>query len=98
VPITVTERSKERSVFARLNTEIMGWNLIRGMDICVSSVFVLSGVGRADPPSKESYKLSIRFIISKFILNGNGPESLMHQGRRIRQLYCVLLGCRIISA
>jgi phage tail sheath gpL-like len=25
---------------------------------------------RADPPSKESYQLSIRFIISELILNG----------------------------
>jgi mannitol-specific phosphotransferase system IIBC component len=37
---------------------------------------------RADPPYEESYRLSIIFIISELILNGNRPESLIRQGRR----------------
>jgi hypothetical protein len=34
-PITVTARSKAWTVFARSNTEIVGSNPIRGMDVCV---------------------------------------------------------------
>jgi hypothetical protein len=37
--------SKARNVLARLNTGMVGWNLTRGMDVCVYSVFVLSRVG-----------------------------------------------------
>jgi hypothetical protein len=45
MPITVAERSKARNVFARLNTDIMGLNPTRGMDVCLYSVFLLPCVG-----------------------------------------------------
>jgi hypothetical protein len=53
---------------------------------CFDTVYVLSRVGRglatADLPSKEVYRLSVRSIISELILNGNRPDSLIHQRRR----------------
>jgi hypothetical protein len=53
------------------------------------SVFVLSCVyvaalRRADLPSKESYQLSTRLIISELILNGNRQNSLIRQGGKRR--------------
>jgi hypothetical protein len=61
--ITVTAQSKAWNVFARPNAGIVGSNPTQGMDVCLHYfVFVLSCVGsalrRADPPSKESYRLS----------------------------------------
>jgi hypothetical protein len=44
-----------------------------------------SALRRADPPSKESYQLSIGFIISELILNGDRSEKLIRQGRRRRR-------------
>jgi hypothetical protein len=35
MPITVTARSKSSTVIARINTEIVGSNPIRGMDVCM---------------------------------------------------------------
>jgi hypothetical protein len=45
-PVTVAERSKARTVFARSEAEIGGSNPTQGMDVgvCVNSVFVLSCV------------------------------------------------------
>jgi hypothetical protein len=45
-PIAVATRSKELNVFARSNTEILGSNLTKGMDVslCAYSAFVLSCV------------------------------------------------------
>jgi heme exporter protein D len=40
---------------------------------------------RPDPPSKESYLLSVRFIISKFIVNVNRPKGIIRQVRRRRR-------------
>jgi hypothetical protein len=62
LPITVAARSKAWTVFALSNTGIMGSNQNSGKDVCV---FVLSCVQvvalrRADPPSKESYRLCKR--------------------------------------
>jgi hypothetical protein len=37
-PIAVAARSKARTVFARSNTAIVGWNPTGGMDVCVCSV------------------------------------------------------------
>jgi hypothetical protein len=58
MPITVTARSKAWAVFARSNTGIVDSNPTQG----VYSVFVLFcalvvAFRRADPPSKESYRL-----------------------------------------
>jgi hypothetical protein len=68
MPVTEVARSEAWTVFARSNAGIVGSNPTQGMDICIMcvySVFVLSCVQvealrRADPPSKESYRLSIR--------------------------------------
>jgi hypothetical protein len=65
LPITVAARSKAWTVFALSNTAIVSPNPTQGMDVCERfSVFVLSSVyvaalQRADPPSKETYRLSI---------------------------------------
>jgi hypothetical protein len=69
----------------------MGSNPTGGTDVrlrlfCVSVVLCTSlPCSRADPPSKESYRLSVRFIISELLLNVNRPEVLIRQGgiRRI---------------
>jgi hypothetical protein len=67
-PITMAARSKAWTELARSNTWIVGSNPTQGMDVCVCvcvySVFMLSymsvaALRRADPPSKESYRLSI---------------------------------------
>jgi hypothetical protein len=60
----VAERSKVLIFFIRSDTDIMCSNSIKGIDVYVYSVFVLSctlvqGLRRADPPSKESYRLCI---------------------------------------
>jgi hypothetical protein len=70
-PITVAARSKACSVFARLNTGIVGSNPTRGMiSVCVYSVFVLfcvyeAGLRRADSPFKESYRLCTDYKTEK---------------------------------
>jgi hypothetical protein len=69
-PTTVTERSKTWNIFARSNTEVVGSNPTRGMDVCLRLFYVcvvsrkVAALRRADPPSKESYRLCIGFIIS----------------------------------
>jgi hypothetical protein len=45
-PITLTALSKARNIFTCSNTEIVGLNPTRGMDVCVCSVFALSCIGR----------------------------------------------------
>jgi hypothetical protein len=42
---------------------------------------------QADHPLKESYKLSIKFLVTELILNGNRPEGLIHQGGRRKVSY-----------
>jgi hypothetical protein len=42
-------------------------------------------VRRAGYPYKKNYQLSIRFIISYVILNGNSPKSLTCKGGRRRK-------------
>jgi hypothetical protein len=54
-------------------------------NVYVLSAFMLSCVvvalRRADSPSKKSYRISVRLIISELFLNRNGPDSLIRQGR-----------------
>jgi hypothetical protein len=63
--ITVAERSQTRTVSASSVSKIVGSNPTRGLDVYVRLFsFVLSCVHvevlrRADPPSKESYRLCI---------------------------------------
>jgi hypothetical protein len=66
-PTTVAARSKAWTVFAPSNAGIMGSNPNQGIDVCVCvySKFVLfcvqaEALRRADPPSKESYRLCRR--------------------------------------
>jgi hypothetical protein len=68
-PIIVAVLSKTRNVFARSNTEIVGSNPTRGMDVCLRFPRVCFVVCMWRPwegliPVQESYHLSIRFIIS----------------------------------
>jgi hypothetical protein len=75
-PITVAARSKTWTVSARSNAGIVGWiSLEAWTSVCVHSVFVLSCVSvaalrRADPPSKESYRLC---TVSRNWKSGHGP-------------------------
>jgi hypothetical protein len=64
VSITSAARCKARTVMAHSKNGLMGSNSTRAVDICVYYVFVLSCVyvgsfRRADPQSKESYRLRI---------------------------------------
>jgi hypothetical protein len=48
-PVTLAARSKARTVFARSNAGIMGWNPTQGMDVCIVCVYsacVVLCVGR----------------------------------------------------
>jgi hypothetical protein len=64
LPITVAAQSRARTVFAGSNTGIVGSNPTRGTDVnvrlfCVRVVLREAALRRADPPSKESYRLCI---------------------------------------
>jgi hypothetical protein len=50
-------RSKAWTVFARSNAEIVGSNPTQGMDVFVLFCVYVAALRRADPPSKESYRL-----------------------------------------
>jgi hypothetical protein len=52
--------------------------------LCLCSPVKVTALRRAGHPPKESYRLSIRFVISSLILNGDKPDSLILQGRRIK--------------
>jgi hypothetical protein len=62
-PVTVTERSKACTVFARLEAGILDSNPTQGMDVWYVYVFILcvrctvEALQRADHSSKESYHL-----------------------------------------
>jgi hypothetical protein len=63
-PIIVAARSKARTVFACSDTGAVGSNPTLAVDVCVYSVFALfcvyvQALRRADPPSKESYRLCL---------------------------------------
>jgi hypothetical protein len=66
----MSPQSKAWTVFARLNTGVVGSNPTRGMDVCVRlfCVCVLcvgSGLAAGWSPSKESYRLCIGLRIWK---------------------------------
>jgi hypothetical protein len=55
----VAAQSKAWNVFTSSNIGIVGSNPTQGMDVCVYSVFVqVAALRWADPPSKETYRLS----------------------------------------
>jgi hypothetical protein len=63
VPITVAERSKSCTAFARSEAGIVGSNPTQGMDVWCMCVFLCLCTGkevlrRADHPPKESYRMS----------------------------------------
>jgi hypothetical protein len=61
VPVTVAERSKACTVFARSEAGIVGSNLTQGMDVWCAffSVCVqVEALRRADHPPKESFRMS----------------------------------------
>jgi hypothetical protein len=59
LPVTEAERSKASTVFSRSEAGIVGSNPTQGMDACCVWVCVqVEALRRADPPSKESYRLS----------------------------------------
>jgi hypothetical protein len=75
LPVTMATRIKASTAFGCSNIGIVCSNLTRGMNVCVYSVFVLSCVQvvtlwRADPSSKESYRLCKR---SRNWKSGQGP-------------------------
>jgi hypothetical protein len=64
-PVTVAERCKAYTVFARSKSEIVRSNPTQGMDVWCLFVYVRFSVcvqvevlRRADHPSKESYRIS----------------------------------------
>jgi hypothetical protein len=50
----------------------------------------VEGLRRADPPSKQSYQLSLRFIVPDQFCNGNTPEGVICQ--RERKICCSPIG------
>jgi hypothetical protein len=73
-----------RTVFDRSKTGIVGSNLTRGMDICPRFFLLccpvwVEGLRRADPPSKESNRMSKNNFVSfrSQILNRNRQEGLI---------------------
>jgi hypothetical protein len=66
--VAVAAQSKARKVLVISNTESWvripheAWTCVR---ICPMFVLSLGALGSADPPSKESYQLLVRFIISE---------------------------------
>jgi hypothetical protein len=72
-PTTMAARSKPWTVFAHSNTGVVGSSPTRGMGVCVclfSACALLYALRRADPPSKESYRLWIGLRNWK---SGHGP-------------------------
>jgi hypothetical protein len=61
LPITVAAWSTAWTAFSRSNTEVVGSNPSRGMNVCVFvlSCVLVDAVWRAYPPSKESYRLCV---------------------------------------
>jgi hypothetical protein len=57
-PITMAAQSKAWTVLVYSDTGIVGSNSTPGMDVCVR-LFCVGALRRADPPSKESYRLCI---------------------------------------
>jgi hypothetical protein len=59
MPVTVDERSKAYTVFARSEAEIVGSNPTQGMDVCVrfSVCLQVEDLWRADHSPKESYRM-----------------------------------------
>jgi hypothetical protein len=53
MPITEAARSKAQPVSARFNAATVGSSPNRGIDVCVQ----VAALRRADPPSKEFYRL-----------------------------------------
>jgi hypothetical protein len=74
LPITVAARSRAWTVFARSNTGVVGSYPPQHMDIrvCLYCLCcpVVEALRRADPPSKESYRLCIG---SRNWKSGQGP-------------------------
>jgi hypothetical protein len=55
MPVSVAVRSKACTVYNRLNIEIAGLNPAQGMDMCLR----VSVLCWTDPPTKESYQMSV---------------------------------------
>jgi hypothetical protein len=53
--------------------------------LCLCCPVKIATLRRPDPPSTGSKQLSLRLTISELILNGNKPDSLIHEGRRRRK-------------
>jgi hypothetical protein len=75
-PITVAVRSKAWTVFACLNTGIVGSNPTQGMDVCIMCLFCVCvlylgrGLATGWSPVQESHRLRIG---SRNRKNGQGP-------------------------
>jgi hypothetical protein len=66
-------------VLGRLDTWIVGSNPAQGMNVCLRLCVLcypveVEAFRRADPPSRESYKMSNWFIISEFSI-GAGQKA-----------------------
>jgi hypothetical protein len=91
----MTARSKAQNVFGSSNIGIVGSNPVWSIDVCLRSFCVCISVvlcvgsclATGWSPSKESYKLSMRFIISELILNGRKPVSDPPGGKKKKMLH-----------
>jgi hypothetical protein len=69
---TVAVRCDACTLFVRSNTGIVGLNPTQGMDVCERLFCVCAILQRADPPSKESYRLCKS---SRNWKSGQGPTN-----------------------
>jgi hypothetical protein len=63
VPVSIAEQSKAWTVYDCFNIEIASLNPARGMDVClrvsVLSCVLVEALCWTDPPTKESYQMSV---------------------------------------
>jgi hypothetical protein len=83
-PITVAAWSKAWTLFARASTATLGLNPTWGMDVCVVLCVEVAALRRADPLSKESYRLCRRTRNWK---SGQGPTKGCRAIHRYSDLY-----------
>lgn len=94
--ITATARSEVRNVFVLSNSGFVGSNPTWVVNVCPRSVFpvlpcVDDGLARADHPSKDFCRLSVRFKISELILNENRDSNPSRKQKKITVEKCFLM-------
>jgi hypothetical protein len=57
-----------------------------GFLLCLTFPVYIVVLRRANPPSKGSYELSVRFVIQKLILKENRSEDLLRQRKKKKKV------------